>query len=168
MVISLKLRDKKRRAAGSNNKRKRKVTDTGTLEKTRASPKKQQISIRNALSSPQATTTLMTGPSTESTLPAHNAQELEPQDTDLTTLITISDLSPFRQRVLLALCQVPRGRFPTYAALSDHLHSSARAVGGGLRNNPFAPRVPCHRVVAADRSLGGFGGGWGMDGQYLV
>jgi methylated-DNA-[protein]-cysteine S-methyltransferase len=33
-----------------------------------------------------------------------------------------------------------------------------RAVGQALRRNPFAPRVPCHRVLAADLSLGGFSG----------
>ena len=67
-------------------------------------------------------------------------------------------LTPFRQRVLLALCQVPSGSHTTYLALSDHLSSSPRAVGNALRNNPFAPRVPCHRVVAADGGIGGFGG----------
>lgn len=35
-----------------------------------------------------------------------------------------------------------------------------------MRNNPFAPRVPCHRVVAADKGLGGFGGDWGKDGKH--
>lgn len=67
-------------------------------------------------------------------------------------------LTPFRKRVLLALCQVPSGSYTTYLALSNHLSSSPRAVGGALRNNPFAPRVPCHRVVAADGGIGGFGG----------
>ena len=42
------------------------------------------------------------------------------------------------------------------------LGSSPRAVGGALRRNPFAPRVPCHRVVAAGgAALGGFSGTWG-------
>ena len=67
-------------------------------------------------------------------------------------------LTPFRKRVLLALCQVPPGSHTTYLALSNHLSSSPRAVGNALRNNPFAPRVPCHRVVAADGGIGGFGG----------
>ena len=31
-----------------------------------------------------------------------------------------------------------------------------------LRRNPFAPAVPCHRVIAASLELGGFSGGWGM------
>ena len=67
-------------------------------------------------------------------------------------------LTPFRKRVLLALCQVPSGSYTTYLALSNHLSSSPRAVGNALRNNPFAPRAPCHRVVAADGGIGGFGG----------
>ena len=67
-------------------------------------------------------------------------------------------LTPFRKRVLLALCQVPSGSYTTYLALSNHLSSSPRAVGNALRNNPFAPTVPCHRVVAADGGIGGFGG----------
>jgi len=75
-------------------------------------------------------------------------------------------LTPFRRRVLLTLCQVPSGQFTTYLAISDHLHSSPRAVGGALRNNPFAPEVPCHRVVAADGGIGGFGGEWGVEGRH--
>lgn len=67
-------------------------------------------------------------------------------------------LTPFRKRVLLALCQVPLGSYTTYLALSNHLSSSPRAVGNALRNNPFAPRVPCHRVMAANGGIGGFGG----------
>lgn len=67
-------------------------------------------------------------------------------------------LTPFRKRVLLALCQVPSGHYTTYLALSNHLSSSPRAVGNALRNNPFAPRAPCHRVVASDGGIGGFGG----------
>ena len=39
-------------------------------------------------------------------------------------------------------------------------------MGNALRNNPFAPRVPCHRVVAADGGIGGFGGEWGVKGLH--
>lgn len=46
----------------------------------------------------------------------------------------------------------------TYGAVARALRSSPRAVGQALRHNPFAPVVPCHRVVAADRRLGGFNG----------
>ncbi|RYP51023.1 hypothetical protein DL768_003607 [Monosporascus sp. mg162] len=72
--------------------------------------------------------------------------------------------TPFEKRVLSLLCQIPRGRVSTYGLLSARLGSSPRAVGGALRRNPFAPRVPCHRVVAAGGGLGGFKGAWPRDG----
>jgi len=88
-------------------------------------------------------------------------------DPDLSSKINLHPtLTPFRKRVLLALCQVPEGQYTTYLAISNYLHSSPRAVGNALRNNPFAPRAPCHRVVAADGGIGGFGGGWGVQGKH--
>ena len=75
-------------------------------------------------------------------------------------------LTPYRKRLYTTLLSVPEGRYTTYAAMSHHLNSSARAVGSGMRNNPFAPEVPCHRVLAADGSLGGFKGDWGVEGKY--
>ncbi|RYP63872.1 hypothetical protein DL769_006842 [Monosporascus sp. CRB-8-3] len=72
--------------------------------------------------------------------------------------------TPFEKRVLSLLCQIPRGRVSTYGLLSARLGSSPRAVGGALRRNPFAPRVPCHRVVATGGGLGGFKGAWPGDG----
>ena len=46
------------------------------------------------------------------------------------------------------------------------MKSPPRAIGNAMRNNPFAPVVPCHRVIAADKSIGGFGGDWGKDGRH--
>lgn len=82
-----------------------------------------------------------------------------------------SDLTPFRKQILALLTQVPEGRYTTYQALADHISStshksSARAVGSAMRNNPFAPVVPCHRVLASDGTIGGFGGEWGEGGQH--
>jgi methylated-DNA-[protein]-cysteine S-methyltransferase len=82
-----------------------------------------------------------------------------------------SDLTPFRRSILALLTQVPRGRYTTYQALADHVggtshKSSARAVGSAMQNNPFAPAVPCHRVLASDGTIGGFGGQWGEGGQH--
>lgn len=76
------------------------------------------------------------------------------------------DLTPFRRTVLRLLSSVPRGRWTTYKAMSDRLASSPRAVGNAMRNNPHAPRIPCHRVLASDGSLGGFGGSWGPEGLH--
>ncbi len=67
--------------------------------------------------------------------------------------------TPFQQRVYDALQRIPCGRVTTYGLLARHLKcSSAQAVGQALRRNPFAPEVPCHRVIAADLRIGGFCG----------
>ena len=65
----------------------------------------------------------------------------------------------FQSKVYLALCEVPKGYVTTYGALAKRVGCrSAQAVGGALRNNPFAPEVPCHRVIASDLTIGGFNG----------
>lgn len=54
--------------------------------------------------------------------------------------------------------QVPAGRVITYGGLAKLInHPKAyRAVGSAMNKNPFAPQVPCHRVVKANGSLGEF------------
>ncbi|KAL8940779.1 MAG: hypothetical protein Q9211_002122 [Gyalolechia sp. 1 TL-2023] len=164
---SLQLRGKEQKPA-ANKKRKREAVDQAASEQKEASPsKKRQLDIRSALLPSQLSKDLPPYHPSASTSPApKRSSGSSPIDPDLYNLITVSNLTTFRQRVLLALCQVPPGHFTTYIALSTHLHSSARAVGNALRNNPFAPRVPCHRVVAADKGLGGFRGAWGKDGKH--
>jgi O-6-methylguanine DNA methyltransferase len=49
--------------------------------------------------------------------------------------------------------------FTTYGQIARKLNTKAyRAVGNACRKNPYAPRVPCHRVVRSDGTIGGFGG----------
>ncbi|NTV23500.1 MAG: MGMT family protein [Nanoarchaeota archaeon] len=65
----------------------------------------------------------------------------------------------FAERVYSLLKKVPKGRVTTYKALGDALGTRAyRAVGQALRHNPYAPSVPCHRVVSSNGSIGGFNG----------
>jgi methylated-DNA-[protein]-cysteine S-methyltransferase len=80
-------------------------------------------------------------------------------------------LTPFRKQTLTLLCRIPRGHWSTYQAMSDHITATshktcARAVGNAMRNNPFAPDVPCHRILSSDGSIGGFGGHWGAEGKF--
>lgn len=79
--------------------------------------------------------------------------------------IALCHKTPFQKKVLTALCQVPKGKFTTYAALSKHLKACPRSVGTALRDNPFAPEVPCHRVIATAGGIGGFRGSWGRNGE---
>ncbi|MBN2706995.1 MAG: MGMT family protein [Deltaproteobacteria bacterium] len=65
----------------------------------------------------------------------------------------------FAEKVYELLRRVPPGRVTTYRELARALGSRAyRGVGQALRRNPYAPEVPCHRVVAASGRIGGFRG----------
>lgn len=67
------------------------------------------------------------------------------------------------RRVLEATRSVPYGEVTSYGRLARMIGTprAARAVGGALGRNPVWILVPCHRVVAGDGSLGGYGGGLG-------
>lgn len=68
--------------------------------------------------------------------------------------------TPFQRRVWALTLRIPRGETRTYGWMARRLGSSPRAVGQALKANPYAPRVPCHRVVAAGGRLGGYAGKW--------
>lgn len=67
----------------------------------------------------------------------------------------------FQRQVWAALRQIPYGETRSYGDLARQVGRAggARAVGQANRNNPIGVIVPCHRVVAADGSLGGYAGG---------
>lgn len=67
--------------------------------------------------------------------------------------------TPFQERLRAYLCSLPFGSVVTYGQVAQALHTSAQAVGQGLRCNPYGLLVPCHRVVAKD-GLGGYQGGY--------
>lgn len=69
----------------------------------------------------------------------------------------------FEMKVYSMAKTIPKGRVTSYGAIASALNSAPRAVGQALRKNPFAPSVPCHRIVTADGSIGGFAGRWGLD-----
>ncbi len=55
------------------------------------------------------------------------------------------------------LSMVPAGKVTTYKEIAAALESKGyRAVGNAMNRNPDAPRVPCHRVVKSDGSIGGY------------
>jgi methylated-DNA-[protein]-cysteine S-methyltransferase len=69
--------------------------------------------------------------------------------------------APFHRRVLAELARVPYGRTTTYGALAKQAGrpQAARAVGTVMNRNPIPIMLPCHRVVGANGSLVGYGGG---------
>ena len=67
----------------------------------------------------------------------------------------------FQQRVWAALCEIPYGETWSYGRLAKHIDSPAavRAVGAANGRNPISIIVPCHRVIGANNTLTGYGGG---------
>lgn len=79
---------------------------------------------------------------------------------DIRHIVATSDrITEFQRKVYLALLDVPRGTTITYGELGKRIGCrSAQAIGQALRHNPFAPDVPCHRVIRSDGTIGGFHG----------
>ena len=69
--------------------------------------------------------------------------------------------TPFRQRVWAELARIPYGQTITYGELAARIGQprAARAAGGANHHNPVSIIIPCHRVIGADGSLTGYGGG---------
>lgn len=80
--------------------------------------------------------------------------------TDIRTRVLNDEhITSFQRKVYLALLEVPKGTTISYKELGERIGcKSPRAIGQALKRNPFAPEVPCHRVIAKDGSIGGFHG----------
>lgn len=72
--------------------------------------------------------------------------------------LEMEGVPPFNQRVYEIARAIPPGRTLTYGEVAARMGEpgAARAVGQALGHNPFAPVVPCHRVLAARSGGGGF------------
>lgn len=73
----------------------------------------------------------------------------------------IAKYPPFYQKVWIECFKIPEGSTVSYSQLAKQIGSpgAARAVGQALKNNPFAPVIPCHRVIRSDGRLGGYSAG---------
>ena len=95
-------------------------------------------------------------PATTAQLRSYFAGELKEFDLPL-----LFDGTPFQNTVWQALCDIPYGETMSYGALAEKLGNAkaSRAIGAANGANPLPIVAPCHRVIGADRSLTGFGGG---------
>lgn len=78
--------------------------------------------------------------------------------------VDLPESSEMQRAIWLALRDIPRGQTRSYGWLARHVgHGDApRAIGAAVGANPIPLWLPCHRVVASDGSLHGFGGGLAM------
>jgi methylated-DNA-[protein]-cysteine S-methyltransferase len=85
--------------------------------------------------------------------------------------LDLAPVTPFQRRVYERLLLIPYGRVATYGEVARDIGEdptvAARAVGQAVGANPVAIVVPCHRVVAVDGRLVGFGGGIGRKAALL-
>ena len=86
-------------------------------------------------------------------------------------LLIIQDLSSmnlkgtkFQKKVWNYLKTIPKGKVKTYkeVAKAIGMPKAARAVANACGKNPFAPKIPCHRVIRSDGGLGGYSGRGGI------
>ena len=70
----------------------------------------------------------------------------------------------FQLRVWAYLRKIPRGSIKTYSQVAKAVGKpfAARAVANARAKNPYAPKIPCHRVIRSDGSLGGYSGKGGV------
>ena len=70
----------------------------------------------------------------------------------------------FQLKVWAYLRKIPRGSVRTYAQVAKDIGKplAIRAVANAIGKNPYAPKIPCHRVIRSDGSLGGYSGKGGI------
>ena len=74
-------------------------------------------------------------------------------------VISCREITEFQKKVFLELLKVPVGQTISYGELARRIGCRCpQAVGQALRKNPFAPDVPCHRVIRSDGKIGGYFG----------
>ncbi len=84
--------------------------------------------------------------------------------------VDLGPCSEFQRSAWLALREIPKGETRSYGWLTRHIGAPAsaiRAVGQAMGENPVPPWLPCHRVVASDGSLHGYGGGLALKRELL-
>ena len=70
----------------------------------------------------------------------------------------------FQLKVWAYLRKIPRGSVRTYAQVAKDIGKplAVRAVANAIGKNPYAPKIPCHRVIRSNGSLGGYSGKGGL------
>ena len=76
----------------------------------------------------------------------------------------------FQLKVWKYLKTIPKGKVKTYKQVAIGIKSpkSARAVANACAKNPYAPKIPCHRVIRSDGALGGYSGKGGVKTKKIL
>ena len=76
----------------------------------------------------------------------------------------------FQLKVWNYLKKIPHGKVKTYSEVAKSIGKplAVRAVANAIGKNPYAPQIPCHRVIRSDGSLGGYSGKGGIKTKRLL
>ena len=76
----------------------------------------------------------------------------------------------FQLKVWAYLSKIPRGRVKTYSQVAKAIGKplAVRAVANAIGKNPYPPKIPCHRVIRSDGSLGGYSGKGGVKTKRIL
>ena len=76
----------------------------------------------------------------------------------------------FQLKVWSYLKKIPRGSVKTYSQVAKAIGTplAVRAVANAIGKNPNAPKIPCHRVIRSDGSLGGYSGKGGLKTKRIL
>jgi len=89
------------------------------------------------------------------------------KDVSPSFVLATGHLPEYTRKVIEATYRIPTGYVASYGSVAKAVGGGARAVGNVMARNPFAPLVPCHRVVGSDLGLVGYGGGLDLKLQLL-
>ena len=90
------------------------------------------------------------------------------KDVNTNLPLATTNLPAYTKKVLKATSAIPLGYVTSYGAIAKAVGGGSRAVGNIMASNPFSPIIPCHRVVRADFTLGGYGGGTKLKLELLI
>ena len=78
--------------------------------------------------------------------------------------------TPFQLRVWVYLKKIPKGTVKTYSQVAKGIGKplAVRAVASAISKNPYGPKIPCHRVIRSDGTLGGYSGKGGVKTKRLL
>lgn len=84
--------------------------------------------------------------------------------------LDLSELTEFQQKILEYVREIPFGATTTYGEIAEAIQNpnASRAIGQVLRRNPIPIIIPCHRVLSADGTLGGYGGVMGSHRKIVL
>jgi len=76
----------------------------------------------------------------------------------------------FQLKVWSYLRKIPRGSVKTYSQVANGIGKplAVRAVANAIGKNPYPPKIPCHRVIRSDGSLGGYSGKGGIKSKEIL